>query len=159
MQIQQVLDFGYQNIVDVLISGGRGRGVSATPKRDVITAGPGSTTTYTLHVHTQQEILLIAQQRIQANPYGSDYTLSLSIDGQSVLSNFALTQEVVLPGANLPPARHSIVYTLANSAASGDTEVTIDTFGATLSSPNAQQIRALLQDLYEQVLAAEGGGF
>lgn len=157
--IQNVLPYSYQAIVDSLISGGNGRGVSPTPKRDVITASAGQTSHFTLTVGVQQEILLIAQQRVQANPYGADYTLSLAIDGTPILSSFALTQEIVLPGANLPPARNKIEYTLTNSAASGDTTVTIDTFGATLSTPNAEQIQRLLRRLYEQVLGAEGGGF
>ncbi len=157
--IQNVLPFSYESLVDALITGGVNRGVTATPKRDVITASAGGTTTYTLSVQTGQEELLIAHQRIQANPYGSEYTLSLAIDGANILTNMPLTQEIKLPGANLPPARHSIVYTLTNSAATGNTEVTIDTFGATLSAPNAQQVRRILQALYDQILATDGGGY
>ncbi len=157
--IQRTLPFDYESLVQALITGGVNRGVTATPTRDVITASAGGTTTYTLNVQVQQEELLIAHQRIQANPYGSDYTLSLTIDGQPVLTSMPLTQEIQLPGANLPPARHSIVYTLTNSAATGQTEVTIDTFGATLSAPNAQQVRRILQGAYDEILATDGGGY
>lgn len=158
-EIQTVLPLNYDAMVEALIVGGRNRGVTATPKRDVITASAGQTTVYTLTVGVQQEFLLIARQAIQASPYGPDFTLSLSIDGQAILTSVPLTQPILLPGANLPPAEHSIVYTLTNSAASGDSTVTIDTFGATLNSPNAQQIRRLQQQLYDQVLAAPGGGY
>lgn len=157
--IQNVLPFSYDAMVEALVSGGSGRGVSATPARDVITANAGQTTIYTLTVGAQEEILLISRQKIQASPYGPDFTLSLAIDGVNILTNMPLTQSIDLPGANLPPARHSIVYTLTNSAASGNSEVTIDTFGATLSSPNAEQVRRIQQYLYDRVLGAMGGGY
>lgn len=157
--LQNVLPFSYEALVQSLIAGGNNRGVSATPTRDFITASAGETTTYTLAVEPQEEILLIARQKIQASPYGPDFTLSLSIDGVSILKSMPLTEPIELPGAELPAARHQIVYTLTNSAASGNTAVTIDTFGATLSSPNAEQVQRIMQALYDQVLGSLGGGY
>lgn len=157
--IQNVLPFSFDAMVEALIAGGNGRGVTSTPTRDVISAAAGQTSTYTLTVGPQQEILLISRQEIQASPYGPDFTLSLSIDGQAILTDVPLTQPIHLPGADLPQARHQIVYTLTNAAASGNTEVTIDTFGATLSSPTATQIQRIFRVLYDRVLGFLGGGF
>ncbi len=147
----------YTSMVQILVTGGSGRGVTPTAEREVLTAAAGETVTYTLSVQAQDEFLLVARQDYLADPYTSDATLSLAIDGQTIFSDFPLTEGINLPGEMLPPARHAIVYTLVNNAPSGTQSITIDTFGAVLNNINAAQITRLLQANYLQLLTAGQG--
>lgn len=151
--LQSVLPLSYEALVETLITGGANKGVVSTPLREVITADPGGQAVYTLTVEPTQVQLLIAHQLIQCDAYTDAATLSLSIDGMTILPNAPLTEALALRGAELPFARHQLVYTLTNSQTSGQVQATIDIRAATLDAVNAERITALLTANYQRVLA------